>query len=54
MENSSLVRKMHVDWDNIDQINSIAKEESGASGDNTVLEEESLHESNLINEWGQG
>ena len=45
---------MHVEWVRIDQINSVAKRESGASGDNTVLEEESLHGSSIINEWGQG
>ena len=45
---------MHVDWVKVNQINSAAIGESGASGDNTFLEEESLHGSSIINEWGQG
>ena len=44
---------MHVDWIKVDKINSVAIGESGASGDSVVLEEESLHGSNIINEWGQ-
>ena len=45
---------MHVDWVNIDQINNAAIGESGASGDNAVSEEESLHGSSIVNDWGQG
>lgn len=38
----------------VDQINNTAKRGDRASGDNAVLEEESLEGSNLMNEWGQG
>ena len=41
---------MHVYWVKVDQINSTAMGESGASGDNKFLEEESLHGSSIFNE----
>ena len=46
--------EMHVDCVKVDEINSVAKGESGANGDSIVLDEESLHGSSIINEWGQG
>ena len=45
---------MHEDLVKFDQINSVAIEESGASGDSTVMEESSFHGSSFFNDWGQG